>query len=163
MAYIKRHPILFPLPPTVPTTVAGFTRRYRAETKELTRREGTKARAVLKIARSWTLMQAEQLGEVRFDELRRNLSISNTQLKWHRALAENALKLQRCIDSIPDDNAMLRLLALLDDGVLREVLWHHRHHPCTTLKELKKVAAAASRRAAMISSEKTASLTGPPP
>jgi len=79
----------------IPTTVAGFERRYRAETKEIDRLgkiNDVKHGAVVKIVRSFTFIKAERLGSVRFYELCRKLEIrkGSPLLKWHRLIARNA-------------------------------------------------------------------------
>jgi hypothetical protein len=88
---------------------------------ELGRLKDTKPRAVLKIVRSWTFMQAQRLGEVRFEELCRELSFSkrSPRLSWHKALAKNAGKLLRYADWIPDDDGALHLLAPLETDLLQ--------------------------------------------
>jgi hypothetical protein len=121
MVYIKRHPKVGEALTTPPKTVAGFARRYRAETRELSRLKDTKPRAVLKIVRSWTFMQAEALGDARFRQLCRELGFSmrSPTLSWHRLLARNAGNLLHIADWLPDDDAALAHLAKLDVDRLR--------------------------------------------
>src|SRR5258708_2527141 len=89
---------------SVPDTVAGFGRRFRSQTKEISETKQRKRRIVLKIVRSVTLVHAEEfLGEVRFRQLLRELGLSRRSpwLRWHRLLAENAFKLVHVTDWLP--------------------------------------------------------------
>ena len=107
----------------VPDTVAGFGKRYRAQSKEIQETEQRKRRIVLKIVRSVTLIHAEEfLGEVRFRQLLREIDLSRRSpwLRWHRLIAENAYKLWNRTDWLPDDDAVLLRLAKLSEKELSE-------------------------------------------
>jgi hypothetical protein len=115
MPYVRKYLKSMLRLPTAPKTLLGFRRRYVADTKMLDRLEETNRLAFLKIIRSWTLMQAdEQFGEVRFQQLCRELSISSEQLGWHKRIAENAGKLLRCANWIPCDDQALEMAARVE-------------------------------------------------
>ena len=60
--------------PTIPNTVTGFYRRYEADTKLIAKHKNHSPQLFLR--RSWTLLQAERLGDARFVELLRKLGLS---------------------------------------------------------------------------------------
>jgi hypothetical protein len=114
MTYVPTHPKPFKSLTTFPTTVAGFNRRICALTKEIDHHSDGKRRAVLKVVRSITFIQAEEaLGEVRFRQLCREIGLSmrSPKLTWHRLIAEHAGYLLRIADVLPDDDAALARLA----------------------------------------------------
>src|SRR5882672_6698463 len=101
MPYIPKYLKVLLTLPTPPTTAVGFRRRFDADTKMLGRLEETHRLVFLKIVRSWTFMQAEALGKVRFRQLCRELSITALNLRWHRLVAENAGNLLSVVKSLP--------------------------------------------------------------
>jgi hypothetical protein len=141
MAYVPTHPKPF-MSLRLPTTVEGSARRYWAETQELGRNKDRKRRAVLKIVRSYTFVQAQRFGEVRFDELCRELNISrrSPRLSWHKALAKNAGKLLSYVDWIPDDDAALAQIAKMNADRLRDLVGSRQLHPSITAAKLKELA-----------------------
>jgi hypothetical protein len=147
MAYIARHPKHGQTLTTLPKTVAGYLRRYQAETKELGRLQHTKPRVVLKVIRSWTLIQAEALGAARFRQLCRELGLSmrSPTLSWHRLLARNAGKLLSYADWLPDDDAALAQLAKLDADRLLHLCQLRRHDQRVTASRLKQLAKLENR------------------
>jgi hypothetical protein len=114
MPYIAKYPKVLLTLPTPPTTAVGFRRRFEADTKMLGRLEETPRLVFLKIVRSWTFMQAEALGEVRFCQLRRELSMRASKLSWHKLIAGNAGKLLSVVNSLPNDDEALAQFAKLD-------------------------------------------------
>ena len=166
MIYIPRHPKPGQPLTTFPTTVTGFVRRYRAETKELGRLKGnTKPRAVLKIVRSITFNHARQLGKARFDELCRELNFSrqSPRVSWHKAIAENAQKLFRYASWLPDGDGELHLLAALDKELLHDLVLSRELHPSSTKSELKRAVAARRSKQRTPLSGISGQLRGEPP
>lgn len=127
MVYISTHSRIL-LNFRLPTSVAGFRRRFEAETKEIDRTESRKRRVVLKVFRSWTLMAAkDRLGDVRFRQLLRELRISerSPKLAWHRLIAVNRDKLWRISEWAPVDDRRLAELARLNTDQIRRWVSEH--------------------------------------
>jgi hypothetical protein len=94
--------------PPVPKNVPAFARRFRADTLRLSRLTHRRERVELKLQRSWTLIQAEQLGPIRFDELCRSVNLRGSpELSRHRLLAKGALNLRYVAGYLPDDDNAL--------------------------------------------------------
>jgi hypothetical protein len=141
--YVRTHQTLYMALPPLPKTVEGHVRRYKALSSELDRVPNPKRQATLKIVRSWTLIQAEQLGAARFRQLCRQLGFTmrSPQLGWHRLLAQNAVKLLKIVEWLPTTDQALRQLARLDSEQLHDLILRRKLEPSLTssmIKELTK-------------------------
>jgi hypothetical protein len=121
MSYVPKYLKIVMTLPTPPKTFAGFGRRFVADTKAIGRLDETDRIVFLKIVRSWTLMHAEAVDRVKFRQLCRELSIRSPTLSWHRLVAENAGKLLSILESLPNDDGALALLAKVDADQLHRL------------------------------------------
>jgi C4-dicarboxylate-specific signal transduction histidine kinase len=147
MHYIPKYPKVLLTLPTPPTTAVGFRRRFEADTKMLGRLEETHRLVFLKIVRSWTFMQAETLGEAKFRQLRRELSMRASKLSWHKLIAENAGKLLSVVKSLPNDDEALALLANLDEDRLHYLYRSRQLNQSVRAFRLKELATLESSNA----------------
>jgi len=120
---------------SVPKTVPDFVRRFHADTKRMEVHENWRAHITL--IRSWTLFQAERLGQPRFAELLRKLNLPKRSRLFtqHRVLAENTVRLLVYADKLPDDIHTLCQLAKLEQDVLHDFVLSRGIFTAMTLEE----------------------------
>jgi hypothetical protein len=120
---------------SLPKSVPGFLRRYEADTKLIAVHKNHSAQLILR--RSWTLLQAKELGEVRFSELLRTLGLPkrSPSFRQHLLLAENAGRLLGYVDRLPGDMKTLCQLAELQEDVLHSFIVCRGPFRDKTLKE----------------------------
>lgn len=118
-----------------PKTVPGFVRRFHSHTKLMEVHENWRAHITL--IRSWTLFQAERLGQPRFAELLRKLNLPKRSrlFSQHRVLAENTVRLLRYADRLPDDIYTLCRLAKLEEDLVQHFSACRGPYPSMTFDE----------------------------
>lgn len=130
--------------PSLPKSVRGFVRRYEADTKRIQRHPTASAMLI----RSWTLLQAEGLGQPRFEEVLRNLNLPKRSRAFaqHRLLAKNAIRLLPLGWRLPADVALLCRIAELEPEALSRFLTSaSRFYARKTLDEIQGKSAKVSR------------------
>jgi hypothetical protein len=122
---------MYPLSP-LPEEAEKFAGRFYSDTKHSVQHT---------IFKCWALVQAQSnLSKGHFDQLCRELRLSNRSPTFKRLIliGNNGARLLRIAESLPDDQAILCRLAILEDQVLQELTLTRCIRPAMTLSELKK-------------------------
>jgi hypothetical protein len=126
-----------------PKSVIGFVWRMQMLANRIANAPDHKSRIIYRLTRSVTLLEAERLGKVRFNEICLRLGISGDPpaIEQHRKIAAKLETLFNIAEHLPDDDEALSVVAEIDLYVLSQALMHRRTiNPRISLDDLRMIA-----------------------